>query len=110
MSKIDKMIRELGHPESLLGTAYIRVGVPMYKPGMSMTKEFYPGLAAAVGSSPSKVERCIRHSIETAWQRGSMDAQLRFFGNSIDPQRGKPTVSEYVATMARLIHEAESVE
>ena len=110
MSKIDKMMRELGHPEHLLGTNYIRVAVDLYRPGMSMTKELYPGIAAAVGSTPSRVERSIRHSIETAWQRGSTEVQLRMFGYTVDPQRGKPTVSEYVATMARLIHESESAE
>ena len=105
MSKIDQIMTELGHPEHLNGTEYLRIAVPMYHRGISMTKELYPALAEAVGSTPSRVERGMRHSIEVAWSRGDLDAQRRFFGSTIDPQRGKPTVGEYLATVARICHE-----
>lgn len=110
MNKTDRILMELGHPERLAGTEYLRRGLEMYRPGMSMTKELYPAIAKAVGSSPSRVERCMRHSIETAWSRGSMTAQLRFFGYTVDPQKGRPTVGEYVAAMARRVHEVEGAE
>lgn len=103
--KIDTALKELGHPENQLGTGYLRLACREWYPGIMLTKELYPGIAKAVGSTPSRVERAMRHSIETAWMRSPLDTQLRYFGNTIDPQRGKPTVGEYVATVALICRE-----
>lgn len=103
--KVEKTLLELGHRENLLGTAYIRMALPMWRQGMSITKELYPALAKAAGSTPSRVERAMRHSIATAWDRGNLDAQREYFGYTVSPVRGVPTVSEYVARMARVCGE-----
>lgn len=100
--KLDSIMLELGHRDNILGTGYLQIGAAMYERGMSMTKELYPGIAKAVGSTPSRVERAMRHSIETAWDRGSMEAQLKYFGHSINPGRGVPTVGEYIARITRV--------
>lgn len=105
MNKIDKLMNELGHPENIRGTRYLRAAVQDYRPGMSITKELYPGIAASEGTTPSRVERAMRHSIDRAWERGNCDVQNKWFGYSIDPQKGRPTVSEYVARMARIYRE-----
>lgn len=109
--KLDECMMELGHPENQLGAEYIRMAVPMYESGLRhMTKELYPGIAAAANTTPSRVERAIRYSIETAWNRGSPEAHNRMFGNSIDPDTGKPTNSEYLARMARLCRDSADAE
>lgn len=108
--KIDDMMGELGHPDNLIGTECLRIGVAMYDPRLSMTKDVYPFIAAAVQSTPTRVERAMRHSIEVAWNRGDMHAANRFFGYRIDPERGRPTVGEYLATMAKLVRRAEDQE
>ena len=108
--KLDDILLELGHDDFSLGTAYLRQAVKTYEPGMTMTKDLYPGVAKAVGSTGARVERCMRHSIEKAWMRGSEEARLRYFGNSIDPQSGRPTVGEYVARLARLARQAGGQE
>ena len=105
MTKLDKMLLELGHTENLLGTGYLRTAVDLYTPGTRFTKELYPAIAAAAGTTPDRVERAMRHSIERAWERGSIAAQETYFGYSIDPNTGRPTVSEYIARMAKLCHE-----
>lgn len=105
MSKIDEVMTELGHPDNLLGTSYLREAIKEYRPGMGITKELYPSIAAAAGTTPSRVERAMRHSIDRAWERGSYDAQQRWFGYTVDPSKGRPTVSEYVARMARIYRE-----
>ena len=110
MNKTDRIMMDLGHPERLHGTEYLRRAVMIYRPGMSMTKELYPAIAEAVGSTATRVERNMRHSIETAWNRGNMTAQLRIFGYTVDPQKGRPTVGEYVAAVAKMVHEAGSGE
>ena len=107
--KLDEMLLECGLRDSLVGTDYTRRAVMMYTPGMSMTKELYPGIAAAVGSSPSRVERAMRHAIETGFDRcGYTERVMNIFGNTIDPSTGKPTNSEFVARMARLYREGLS--
>ena len=102
LKKLDEIMSELGHQERHVGTGYIREAVSIYERGMSMTKDLYPALAKAAGTTPSRLERAMRHSITSAWARGNTDAQHRLFGYSVDPERGSPMVSEYVARMARI--------
>ncbi len=104
----DMVMRQLGHRESLLGTGYIRTALDLYEPGMAITKELYPGIARAHGTSPARVERAIRNSIETAWGRSSGEAALRFFADDVDG--GWPSNGEYIAVMARLCRQAEGQE
>ena len=103
--KLDDILLELGHDDFNRGTAYIREAVKTYAPGMAMTKELYPALARAVDSTPHRVERCMRHSIEKAWGRNDLNGQLKYFGWSVDPDKGRPTVSEYVARLRKLCDE-----
>ncbi len=108
--KLDGIMLELGHAENIKGTEYIRIGCALYERDMAMTKEFYPAIAKAANTTPSRVERAMRHSITSAWSRGSMDAQLKYFGHTVHPDKGAPTVGEYVARMARLCREVEGQE
>lgn len=103
--KMDNVLLELGHDDFNRGTAYLREAVKLYEPGMMMTKELYPAIAKAHRSTPARIERCMRHSIEKAWSRGSQDARLRYFGFSVSPEMGRPRVGEYIARMARLCRE-----
>ena len=103
--KLDDTLMELGHPEHLAGTECLRIGAALYNRDALMTKELYPAIAKAVGSTPSRVERAMRHSISTAWTRGSTEAQLRFFGYSVNPNTGVPTVGEYLARLSRICRE-----
>ena len=105
--KLDAILLELGHDDFSRGTAYLRQAVKMYEPGMPMTKDLYPGVAKAVGSTGARVERCMRHSIEKAWLRNNLQGQLKYFGWSVDPDRGRPTVGEYVARLAKICQELE---
>lgn len=103
--KLDGVLLELGHRDNIKGTEYLRVGAALYERSMSMTKELYPAIAKAAGTTPFRVERAMRHSIETAWNRGSYDAQLKYFGHTVSPDKGRPTVGEYLARIARVCGE-----
>lgn len=103
--KLDEMMLELGHTENIKGTEYIRIAVALYKRDMSMTKELYPAIAKAANSTPSRVERAMRHSITSAWGRGSLEAQRKHFGYTVHPDKGAPTVGEYIARIARVCGE-----
>lgn len=108
--KLDEMFLSCGMRDILCGTDYARRAVVMYQPGMSITKELYPAIAEAVGSTPSRVERAMRHAIETGFDRVGYEAAERFFGNTINPNTGKVTNGEFVARMAKLYREGLSHE
>ena len=66
----------------------------------SITKILYPGIAKKYQTTPSRVERAIRHAIEVAWSRGKMDTIDELFGYTIHNGKGKPTNSEFIALIA----------
>lgn len=103
--KVDEMLLELGYPEHLTGTQMLRDAVRYYRPGMSITKELYPALAAAANSTPGRIERAIRHATENAWDRQGYGTALKYFGNSISPEKGRPTNIELIARLERLCRE-----
>lgn len=104
---IDEQVMEnkmlwLGFRENIAGTQMLRIAIKLWEPGMSITKELYPAIAKKVGSTPSRVERAMRHAIETAWDRGDGGTILNTFGYTVSSQKGAPTVGEFVARMARV--------
>ncbi|MBR2047728.1 MAG: sporulation initiation factor Spo0A C-terminal domain-containing protein [Oscillospiraceae bacterium] len=70
-----------------------------------ITKWLYPEVARIHDSTPSRVERAIRHGIEVAWSRGDLAIHYDYFRNTVDGARGKPTNSEFLTRMAYLTRE-----
>ena len=66
----------------------------------SITKILYPSIAKKYQTTPSRVERAIRHAIEVAWSRGKMETLDALFGYTINIGKGKPTNSEFIALIA----------
>ena len=66
----------------------------------SITKVLYPTVARHYNTTPSRVERAIRHAIEVAWDRGNPDVLNDLFGYTITSSKGKPTNSEFIAMIA----------
>ena len=66
----------------------------------AITKILYPTIAKRFQTTPSRVERAIRHAIEVAWSRGRMETLDAMFGYTIDTGKGKPTNSEFIALIA----------
>ena len=66
----------------------------------SVTKVLYPSIAKKHQTTPSRVERAIRHAIEVAWSRGSMDTINAIFGYTVSNGKGKPTNSEFIALLS----------
>ena len=65
-----------------------------------MTKVLYPAVAQKYGTTPSRVERAIRHAIEVAWDRGDLEILQKYFGYTVSNAKGKPTNSEFIAMIA----------
>lgn len=66
----------------------------------SITKVLYPTIAKRFQTTPSRVERAIRHAIEVAWSRGRMETLDALFGYTVNTGKGKPTNSEFIALIA----------
>ena len=108
MELLNKEMLMLGFRDSVTGTNMLRVAVMEWEPGMSITKDLYPIVARKCGSTPSRVERAMRHAISTAFDRGNLDTITRLFGYTINPEKGVPTVSEFIARMNRECSHVES--
>ena len=97
-------IHEIGIPAHIKGYQYLRHAIIMAVDNLdvinSITKELYPTVAKDFNTTPSRVERAIRHAIEVAWDRGDTDILNSFFGYTIANSKGKPTNSEFIAMIA----------
>lgn len=101
---VTEFMHELGLPAHIKGYQYIRTAIMMVVNNMDLlnyiTKQLYPEIAQKYGSTSSRVERAIRHSIEVAWTRGRPETMNEIFGYTIDNGKGKPTNSEFIAMVA----------
>ena len=101
---VTDMIHEIGVPAHIKGYQYLREAIMMSvnEPDMlgSITKVLYPTIAKKYQTTPSRVERAIRHAIEVAWNRGRMETLDNLFGYTINTGKGKPTNSEFIALIA----------
>lgn len=101
---VTNMIHEIGVPAHIKGYQYLREAIIMSIEDPSMisaiTKILYPTIAKRFQTTPSRVERAIRHAIEVAWNRGRMETLDSLFGYTIDTGKGKPTNSEFIALIA----------
>lgn len=102
--KITSVFLVAGIPAHIKGYYYLREGIRMVyeTPALinRITKELYPGIAKHFNTSPSKVERAIRHAIEVAWTRGKIENINQLFGYKIYSQNDKPTNGEFIALVA----------
>ena len=101
---VTNIIHEIGVPAHIKGYQYLRDAIMMCVQDSDMlnsiTKVLYPAIAKKHKTTPSRVERAIRHAIEVAWSRGKMDTIDELFGYTVSNGKGKPTNSEFVALIA----------
>ena len=95
---VTDMIHEIGVPAHIKGYQYLREAIMMSVE--DITKVLYPSIAKKYQTTPSRVERAIRHAIEVAWSRGRMETLDALFGYTINTGKGKPTNSEFIALIA----------
>ena len=101
---VTEIIHQIGIPAHIKGYHYLRTAIILSVDDPEMinciTKLLYPTVARMYDTTPSRVERAIRHAIEIAWDRGDVDTLNGYFGYTIHTSRGKPTNSEFVALIA----------
>lgn len=105
----EALLIELGVPEHILGSKYAAEAICAVVQNAELlgavTRELYPVVAEVYASTPSKVERAIRHAVELSWDRGDTDVMAQYFGNTVSPSKGKPTNSEFIARCASIIRQ-----
>ena len=111
--EVTKMIQQMGVPAHVKGYQYLRDAIISVIKEVSLlgavTKELYPMIAKKYNTTPSRVERAIRHAIELAWDRGNIEFMNKFFGYTINVDRGKPTNSEFIAMVADKLRIADGM-
>lgn len=102
--EVTNVLHEIGVPAHIKGYQYLRDAIIMVIKDIdiinSITKQLYPNIAKEYNTTPSRVERAIRHAIEVAWGRGQVDAIDTLFGYTVNLGKGKPTNSEFIAMIA----------
>ena len=107
---VTSVIHEIGVPAHIKGYQYLREAIMITVEDMdvinAVTKVLYPAVAKRFATTPSRVERAIRHAIEVAWDRGDLETLQKYFGYTVSNAKGKPTNSEFIAMIAdRLVLE-----
>jgi len=101
---VTNVIHEVGVPAHIKGYQYLREAIMMVVNNIDIinqiTKQLYPEIASKYNTTPSRVERAIRHAIEVAWGRGQSETVENIFGYTISAAKGKPTNSEFIAMIA----------
>ncbi|MHB8063039.1 MAG: sporulation transcription factor Spo0A [Ruminiclostridium sp.] len=102
--EVTNIMHEIGVPAHIKGYQYLRDAIMMVVKDLdvinSITKLLYPSIAKDYNTTPSRVERAIRHAIEVAWSRGQVEAIDALFGYTVNIGKGKPTNSEFIAMIA----------
>ena len=109
-NQVTAIIHEIGVPAHIKGYQYLReailIAVEDIEVINAVTKVLYPAVAKRFATTPSRVERAIRHAIEVAWDRGDLETLQKYFGYTVSNSKGKPTNSEFIAMISdRLILE-----
>ena len=114
-AEVTAILHEVGVPAHIKGYQYVREAIIIVVQNMdainAVTKVLYPEVAKRFNTTPSRVERAIRHAIEVAWDRGDLETLQGYFGYTVNSAKGKPTNSEFIAMIAdRLVLEGRTGE
>lgn len=111
-SPIQEMLLSIGIPPNIYGYAYITYAVELLLKDSEyqhyVTKGLYVDIAKKYGTTPSRVERAIRHAISVAWLHGNAELLHRVFRNCVRPDRGVPSNSVFLARLFYYIKDASS--
>ncbi len=108
---ITDIIKELGVSANVKGYYYVRYSIELMVNDITLagkiTKVLYPKIAEEFNTTPARVERAIRHAIETGWIKANVDFADKLFGYTVASNKGNPTNSEFICTVADYIQLTE---
>lgn len=105
--EVTHVLNKLGVSTGILGYGYLRDAIIMHisdpEKIRQMTKVFYPAVGAMHNTTGNRAERGIRHAIETCWDRGDLELLESYFGNTVSPNKDKPTNREFISLVAEKV-------
>ena len=108
---VKKLLLTIGFPQHVYGYEYILYAMELIHQEPSrihhITKEIYPDVARHFSTTPARVERAIRHAIQTTWTYGNLQIIYRIFGNSIRPDKFYPTNTQMLAGLYYYLEEQD---
>ena len=95
----DAFLDELSLKKHMKGRLYAAWLLQRMVPAASACQlaSLYEACACTFHVTPASVERCLRTAVESVFTQGSMTGIERFFGATVDPERGKPTNRAFLA-------------
>ena len=104
LRRISDIFITVGIPAHIQGYKYLREAIKLTvgEPSIinCITKQLYPTIAKQFATTPSKVERAIRHAIEVGWSRGKIENINNIFGVKVYGHNDRPTNGEFIALVA----------
>ncbi len=105
--EIEYLLQDLGFPTNINGYPYLTYALLLINSDETLLKavsgKLYPQIAEKYNTTPTAVERAIRHAIGTTWLRGNLELQQELFRYTINPEKGKPTNSEFLSLISNVI-------
>ena len=102
--QVTNLLHEIGVPANIRGYRCLRTAILITVENLDLlqfvTKELYPSIARVLNTTPSSVERAIRHAIGLVWDHGNIQALDKLFGYSVETRKKKPSNSEFIALIA----------
>ena len=112
--RVKNVLHRLGTPAHIKGYQYLTDAIILAVRDRDVldgiTKVLYPEVAKKYKSTPSRIERAIRHAIEVTWDRGDLEVFDEIFGNTVSLNKGKPTNSEFLALISDNIRMGDIME
>ena len=104
--KVSNLLKELGIPVHIKGYWYIRYAILASIGDISLIdcvmKLLYPKVAKEFDTTPSKVERAIRHAINVAYINSEHTLYFEIFKNTLTHVK-TPSNGQFIATLADYI-------
>ena len=105
--EVSEILRKIGIPCNLKGFDMIKSAILLIISDKSkysaVTKDIYPTLAKQFDTNTSLIERSIRTSIIRAFDYTNPKVIDEIFGNCYDSEKGNPTNSEFLFTVAEYL-------
>ena len=102
--EVTNLLHEIGIPAQNKGYHFLRVAIIMVLDDFdiinSVTKLLYPNIAKKFKTTPSRVERAMRHSIRVAWSKKKIETINSIFGFTVSNGKENPTNSEFIAIVS----------
>lgn len=102
-----EILRHMGMSDKLSGFTYLAwtaaIAAMQEQRLGAVRDKLYRPVAEHFHTTPQNVERLIRHAVERTADTVGAQGIYTFFGNTIDPMRGKPTNAQIVAMLAERV-------